>query len=403
MNLKLAWRNIWRNRKRSIITIVSIALAVFLAIFMRSMQLGMYANMIENVVGSYTGYIQIHGKNYWEEKTLDNSLKYEEDLEGSILKIEGVEAVIPRLESFSLASNDTVTKGVYINGVIPEKEKLVKSVDSRIIKGEIFKNNSQINIGKGVSKFFNLKVGDTLVIIGQGYQGMSAAGKFHIAGIVDMKNPTLNNMSVFMSLDALQNYLSADGIISNLVVVKKENMDERILRKTIEKKLSDDYEVMTWQEMLPELEQTILVDSIGGLLMVAILYMIITFGIFGTILMMTQERMYEFGVMVAIGMKKIKLMIIVLIETILLTLLGVLLGIIGVMPISYYFHKNPYILPGDQAAVMEKFGFESVVPFSIDYQIPLYHGLLIFVIALIITLYPLMIIVKLKPLKAMKQ
>ncbi len=402
MNLKLVWRNIWRNRKRSIITIVSIALAVFLAIFMRSMQLGMYANMIENVVGSYTGYIQIHGKNYWEEKTLDNSLKYEKDLEGSILEINGIEAVIPRLESFSLASNDTVTKGVYINGVIPEKEKLIKPISSRIIRGELFKNNGQICIGKGVSKFFNLKIGDTLVIIGQGYHGMSAAGKFHIAGIVDMKNPTLNNMSVFMSLKALQNYLSADGIITNLIVVKEEGSDEKSLRKIIENKLHDDYEIMTWQEMLPELEQTILIDSIGGLLMVAILYMIITFGIFGTILMMTQERMYEFGVMVAIGMKKIKLMVIVLIETIMLTLLGVLLGIIAVMPISYYFHLNPYVLPGDQAVVMEKFGFESVVPFSIDYQIPLYHGLLIFAIALIITFYPLIIIAKLKPLKAMK-
>ena len=402
MNIKLAWRNIWRNRKRSIITIVSIALAVFLAIFMRSMQLGMYANMIRNVVGSYTGYIQIHGKNYWEEKTLDNSLKYEKDLEKSILKIKGVEAVIPRLESFSLASNDTVTKGVYINGILPEKEKLLKPLSSRIISGELFKNDYQIDIGKGVSKFFNLKIGDTLVIIGQGYQGMSAAGKFHIAGIVDMKNPNLNNMSVFMSLKALQNYLSAEGIITNLVIVKKEKTDENALRKTIENNVSDAYEVMTWQEMLPELEQTILIDSIGGLLMVAILYMIITFGIFGTVLMMTQERMYEFGVMVAIGMKKRKLMLIVLIETILLTLLGVILGIIAIMPISYYFHKNPYVLPGDQAAVMEKFGFESIVPFSIDYQIPLHHGLLIFVISLIIALYPLMIIAKLKPLKAMK-
>jgi len=402
MNLKLAWRNIWRNRKRSIITIVSIALAVFLAIFMRSMQLGMYANMIENVVGSYTGYIQIHGKNYWEEKTLDNSLKFEKDLEKSILKIKGVEAVIPRLESFSLASNDTVTKGVYINGILPEKEKLLKPLSSRIIKGELFKNDHQIDIGKGVSRFFNLKIGDTLVIIGQGYHGMSAAGKFHIAGIVDMKNPALNNNSIFMSLRALQSYLSADGIITNLVVVKEEGADEKSLQKAIKNNLSKDYEVMIWQEMLPELEQTIVADSVGGLLMVAILYMIITFGIFGTVLMMTQERMYEFGVLVAIGMKKIKLMVVVLIETILLTLLGVFLGIAAVMPINYYFHVNPYVLPGDQAVVMEKFGFESVVPFSIDYQIPLYHGLLIFVIALIITLYPLMIIAKLKPLKAMK-
>ena len=402
MTFKLAWRNIWRNKKRSIITIVSVALAVFLAIFMRSMQLGMYANMIKNVVGSYTGYIQIHGKNYWEEKNLDNSINFDKNLEINILQTKHVKDLVPRLETFSLASNDTVTKGVYVNGVITEKEKLIKPIKSRLIKGSLFSNKNQIVVGKGVSKFFNVHIGDTLVMIGQGYHGMSAAGKFQVTGIVDMKNPGLNNTAVFMSLNALQYFLSADGVITNLVLVIDGKDNERSIKKEIQNKLSNAYEVMTWKEMLPELEQTIQADSVGGLLMVAILYMIITFGIFGTVLMMTQERMYEFGVMVAIGLKKLKLIKIVLLETILLSTLGVILGVLAVMPVNYYFYKNPYVLPGDQAQVMEKFGFESIIPFSIDYQIPLYHGLLIFFIALVIAIYPVIVILKLNPLKAMK-
>jgi ABC-type antimicrobial peptide transport system permease subunit len=136
--------------------------------------------------------------------------------------------------------------------------------------------------------------------------------------------------------------------------------------------------------------------------LVAILYMIITFGIFGTVLMMTQERMYEFGVIVAVGMKKMKLILIVLVETVLLTFLGVIIGVATVLPINYYFHENPYVLPGNQAEIMEKYGFESVIPFSMDYQIPLFHGLLIFGIALVISLYPIGIIAKLNPLKAMR-
>lgn len=402
MITKLAWRNIWRNKKRSIITITSISLAVFLAIFMRSMQFGIYANMIENIVGSYTGYVQIHGVNYWEEKNLDNALEYNDQLEQDILQTDGVIAIIPRLESFSLASNDTVTKGVMINGIIPEKEDLLKPIASRIIKGSIFQSKGQILLGKGLSKFFNLKIGDSLVMIGQGYHGMSAAGLFQLSGIVDLKNPNLNNTMVFMSLPDIQDYLSAENVITNLIITKKEKANEKFIKRDLKKKLGENYEVLTWQEMLPELEQTILADNIGGLLLVAILYMIITFGIFGTVLMMTQERMYEFGVMVAVGMKKMKLIFIVLVETVLLTFLGVIIGVVTVMPINYYFHENPYVLPGNQAEIMEKYGFESVIPFSMDYQIPLFHGLLIFGIALVITLYPIGIIAKLNPLKAMR-
>ena len=98
---------------------------------------------------------------------------------------------------------------------------------------------------------------------------------------------------------------------------------------------------MTWQEMMPEIQQVIQADSAGGLVMIFILYMIITFGIFGTVLMMTQERKYEFGVVVSIGMKKIKLIISMVYETIFLTSIGVLAGVVLSRPIVLYFHNNP--------------------------------------------------------------
>ena len=123
---------------------------------------------------------------------------------------------------------------------------------------------------------------------------------------------------------------------------KEEYDDEKEMAKVLSSTLSDDYEVMTWQEMMPELEQTIQADSAGGLIMVFILYMIITFGIFGTVLMMTQERKYEFGVVVSIGMKKFKLIITMIYETLLLTSIGVIAGIVLSRPLVLYFHYNPF-------------------------------------------------------------
>ena len=404
MLFKLAWRNIWRNRKRSMITVTAIVIAVFLSIMMRSLQLGMYDNMIHNVVGSYSGYIQVHSNGYWDEQVIDNAFSPDEKTLEVIHETDGVNNVIQRIQSGSLASNDTLSKFVFISGIEPQKEKLLTNWETRLIDGELLSDTStSINIGKGIASFFNLKVGDKLVFIGQGYHGMQAVGEYTISGILDMKNPKLNNVSVFMTLPLAQEFLSAEDLITHLVINKEEYDDEKEMAKVLSSTLSGDYEVMTWQEMMPELEQTIQADSAGGLIMVFILYMIITFGIFGTVLMMTQERKYEFGVVVSIGMKKFKLIITMIYETLLLTSIGVIAGIILSRPLVLYFHYNPLNLSGDQADVMEEFGFEAVIPFMSTYDIPLTHGLIIFCISLIITIYPALAILNLNPIKAMKR
>ncbi|MDC0231242.1 FtsX-like permease family protein [Aureispira] len=404
MLFKLAWRNIWRNKRRSLITIASIFVAVFLAVFMRSMQLGMYSSMIDNVVGAYTGYVQIHKKGYWEEQKVDNSLQAKPKLLQTITSTKGVKNIIPRLQIFTLASNGELAQGVMVNGVIQDKENLLIDWGTRLNSGQLLSGkDDELVIAKGIAKIFEVELGDTMVFIGQGYHGTNAAGKYVISGIVNLKNPKLNNISVFLNLKTAQNYIGAHNLLTHLIVDKKDIIDEEVLSSNLKSKLGKNYEIMTWREMIPELEQTIQADSVAGLIMIFILYMIITFGIFGTVLMMTQERTYEFGVLVAIGMKKTKLALTMILETIMLTLIGIFSGAVSVMPFAYYFHKNPIVLSGDYADTMENFGFDPVIPLSIDLSIPLTHGFIIFLISLIIALYPSWYIFKMDPVKSMKR
>ena len=403
MLLKLAWRNIWRNKKRSLITLVSVVIAVFLSLMMRSIQLGMYKHMIDNVVGSYSGYIQVHTKGYWDERSINNALKTDADFIEKIKKSKGVEAVLPRLENFGLVSIGELTKAVSINGVVLEEENKIQDISSKLIKGKLFSKPNEIIVGKGVASYFKIEINDTLVFMGQGYHGMMASGKYTISGIVDLKNPVLNKMTVLQSLEDAQDLFSAPGLVTSLVIDKTNSSDLIKVQNRILASLdTNKYEVLNWEEMLPELQQTILVDSIGGLLMVAILYMILTFGIFGTVLMMTQERKYEFGVLVAIGMKKWKLMIVVFIETIILSLVGVVVGVVISYPIMLWKHYDPLVLPGTQAEMMENFGFSAEIPFYIQPDLPLMHAALIFIIAVAVAFYPIYTIKKLQPINAMR-
>ena len=405
MLIKIAWRNVWRNKRRSFITIAAIFIAIFLSIFMRSLQLGMYDNMIKNVVGSFSGYVQLHSKGYWEDKNIDNSYEVSESVLNDIKRIDGVSNIIKRLQTGVLSSNNKLSKFLYVTGIEQEDEKKLTDWSKRLIQGTLLNNNrSSIIVAKGVAKYYDAKVGDSIILIGQGYHGMQAVGIFPIQGIIDMKNPNLNNMSVFMPLKVAQDFVSAKNRITNLVIDKEKYFDEIKIAKEVKSKVEiQSRDVMTWKEMTPELDQLIEADNAGGILIIIILYMIVSFGIFGTVLMMTQERLYEFGVLISIGMKKSKLMITLIFETIFLTLIGVFIGFIASRPIINYFHYNPLRLFGSAAAQLESAGFEPVLPFMNTYDIPFTHGLIIIIISLITCIYPIIIISKLKPVKAMNR
>ena len=112
--IKLAWRNIWRNKRRTLITIASIFFGVLLSTFMTSMQEGSYDQYITAIVNSYSGYIQIHKKGYWDDKVINNSFEFTDSVKGELNKVEKITCYAPRLENFALASTEDITKGVMI-------------------------------------------------------------------------------------------------------------------------------------------------------------------------------------------------------------------------------------------------------------------------------------------------
>ena len=406
MIFKIAWRNIYRNKKRSLITITSIFAALFLIIFMRALQFGFYDNLIKTVVESYAGYVEVHAKGFWDNQNLENSMVVDNELIKNIESVNGVENTVERLQSFSLISTGEKTRGGVINGVVIEDEQKITDWNNNIIDGSFQLERNEIIIAKGIAEYFDLQIGDSLILYGQGYRGMMAAGKYPVRGIIDLKNPNLNKLGIFMTLESARDYVSSDNISTHIIIDKRQYYSEDKILNDLESILSSDYEVMTWKETLPEIEQTITADSAGGLIMAFILYIIVVFGMFGTVLMMTEERKYEFGVLISIGMSRIRLFSIILVETVILSMIGVVLAILVTYPISYYFYLNPInivTLMGEGADVMiEEFGFDPVVPFSISLDIPFSHALIIFTFSLLISVYPAIRIFRLNPVKSMK-
>ena len=406
MIFKIAWRNIYRNKKRTLITVTSIFAALFLIILMRALQFGFYDNIIKTVVESYAGYVEVHAEGYWDNQSLDNSMEVDQKLINDISSVEGVENIVQRLQTFSLISMGEKTKGGVINGVDISDEQKITDWNKKMLSGSFNLGENEIIVGKGIAEYFDIRENDTLILYGQGYRGMMAAGKYPVKGVIDLKNPDLNKLGIFMAIESARNYVSSEEISTHIIIDKEQYYDEEKIVKDLSQILSKDYEIMTWKKTLPEIEQTITADSAGGLIMAFILYIIVVFGMFGTVLMMTEERKYEFGVLISIGMSRIRLFRIILIETIILSMIGVLLAIILTYPISYYFNLNPIdmaALMGEGAdQMMEDLGFSPLAPMSISWDIPLSHALVIFIFSLLISIYPAIKILNLNPVKSMK-
>jgi putative ABC transport system permease protein len=405
MYITLAWRNIWRNKRRSFITIGSITFAVFLACIMRSMQLGSYERMIENAARFYTGYIQIHENGYWDDKTIDNSFDYNSSLISSIEETPGVLVAVPRVESFALAAFGTKTKGALVLGVVPEKENELTLVKDKLVEGSFLADDDKsVVIGQGLAKYLKLNLGDTIILISQGYHGANAAGIYPVKGIVKFPIPEQNNGTIYLPLKEAQWFYNLENQLTSIsLVVDKAIHVDRIVADISAKVDTEALEVMGWPEMMPDLVQGIEIDNLSGQVMLWVLYAVIGFGMFGTFLMMTAERMYEFGVMMSIGMKRIIMQFTVFIEMAMVTSIGVLFGVIISLPILIYYFHNPIFMSGEAAQAMESFGVEAAYFFSLQSSLFYNQAWAIFFMALILSLYPLIVIWKLKPVKAMRE
>ena len=402
--IKLAWKNMWRNPNRTIITMAAIFFAVVLSIATSSLREGIFDNLVKNIVSFYTGYVQVHKKGYQNEQILDNSFEQSIDTERKIQHDKNISSLTPRLESFALASAENTTKACMVVGIDPEKENRVTFLKNKVIQGAyINARDNAVMLSQGLADRLKLNVNDTLVLIGQGYQGSTAAGKYHIKGIVRFGSPDLNDKIVFLPLIAAQEFYGATKMITSYILSLQNTKNLESTASSVESVLGNDYEVLTWGEIIPDVKQHIKTDTGNSKYVQGVLYLLISFGIFGTLLMMMVERKFELGMLVAIGMNKLQLVWLLLVESVMTVFTGCLLGILASVPVIYYFHSHPIKIGGDTAEIYQRFGFEPVFPTSLDASIFIRQGILVLIIGLILSIYPMYKVMVLNPVTSMKK
>ena len=401
--LKIAWRNLWRNTRRTLITSASVFFGVFFAVFMTSLQKGSFENMINNMARFYSGYIQIQQSDFREKPGVNNSFLMPEQLENAINSNQKITSSANRIQTFALASNEKKSLPAMIFGVNPEDENSISQLSKHISHGEYISSGSNdLMIGDVLANNLNLNVGDSLILLGQGYHGVTSVGIYKVAGLLDFPLPDLNRQIIYMDLANCQEFTSIGGLLtSNVIMVENTDDVDKVMSNLLPYS-SDEITIYSWQDLMPELLNLIEGKEASSAMIKSLLFLIIGFGVWATIIMMMHERKRELGVMIAIGFQKGKLLTMMMVESAFIGIIGIISGLAISYPIMYYLYKNPIIVTGEMAKTYKSMGFEPKIAFSANPELFYNPAITILVIFMVVSLYQIYFVAKLKVVDSLK-
>jgi len=403
--LKLGWRNVWRNKRRSIITTLAVTFAVMLSIAMRGIQLGTYEVNIRHVVELFTGYVQIQAPGYIDKPSLHKSFRMNRGLRAVLDEEPRIIAYAPRILGDGLISFRENSQGAVLFGIEPEAESKVSTISSRVIRGAFLDkaNSAEIIVGATLLENLRAAIGDEIVVLAQGFDGSLGNLKFTIVGAVKTGMIEIDRSAVFMHIEAARELLLMYGRATMIAVRLKDLPQIEPVEALLSPRLAlQDLDVLTWKEVMPGLEQGIEMDNVSGILTLAILVIVVAFGITNTVLMSITERFREFGIVLSLGMPSRMLIGVVLLETAMIVVMGIILGNVLAYGVNSYIAMNPIVFEGEFGKLYEEYGFLPRIESTVRFSSFLNNTLSILIVSILAVLYPLTKVLRLEPLKGIR-
>ncbi|HQO77826.1 MAG TPA: FtsX-like permease family protein [Thermodesulfobacteriota bacterium] len=407
LHVRMAWRNIWRNRRRTVLTLSAIAFATVLLVFMLSFQFGSYDVMINTAVRIHTGHVQVQARGYHENNDIRLVVTNYQMIGDRIKTIPSVQAYTYRANAFSLVSSKNRTYGAIVTGIDPPREAAVSTTASTMRQG-VFLSEGDFNqtvLGELLAANLKVTVGDEVTILGQGRDGSIAATVAEVKGIYRSGQDEFDRGSLQIPLAFFQEVYAMPDAVHEVVAVCHSLSDVDTVKAILIADLATitspySLVVLGWKELMPGLAQGIAIDLVSGIIMYLLLVFVVAFSILNTFLMAIFERTREFGVMMAIGVSPNRLARLLFLEAILMTALGVLIGIIGGSLLTWYFQIHGITLEG-VAEIARQYGLSSTMYPRLTLVTASVGPAAVMVITCLSALYPTLKVRKLRPVEAM--
>jgi len=407
IELKMAWRNLLRNPRRTILTITAIAFACMILVFMLSFQFGCYETMINASVKISTGHLQVMAKGYLADKKMRLVIKDKDQVARVLNRVSGIHAYTFRANGFCLVSSDKRTYGVALTGIDPIREANVSTLKSLVRKGRYIEPDDRyaVLMGEHLSRNLKVDINDDITVLGQGRDGSIAAAVLTISGIFNSGIDEFDRNVMMMALEGFQDVFSMGKSVHEAVITTNSLGDVARVQQQIQTEFhgggeNEDLMVPDWMDIMPGLLQGIQMDLVSGIIMYVILIVVVAFSIFNTFLMAIFERTREFGVMMAIGTTPSRVTTLVMFESICMTLIGMILGIVIGSMMTLYFQKYGIYIAGTED-ILKSYGIPDRLYPRLSLMSITAGPLVVFLITIASAVFPALKIRRLKPVDAM--
>ncbi len=332
--LRLAWRNLWRNRRRTGLTLSAMVLSVAFLIFMLAVWEGMLEDTLASVTRTYYGHVQVARRGYFAHpqvwKTVPLSWR------SRLLADEQVSGVSGRVETFVLLVSDRSSSAVRLLGVDGPEEREVTDLLSRLRGG--FPRRGEIALGEALARSLGVKAGDTVGILGQAADGSLLAENLVVRGILHTGNPQVDGHTALLDRSFLQDLLGLEDRVHVLVLRLRDPFQ---VEAWDFEGLSGEEEWRTWMDFLPAIAQILRVWRASEIFFGMLFYIAVVLVSLNTLYMMFFERVHEFAVWMAMGLRRRLLFGLVVLEGTWLALMAAGMGGLLGLVLAVGFHRFP--------------------------------------------------------------
>ena len=403
MILEIAWRNIWRNKIRSWVVIGSILVGIWSILFMLSFSYSLILGYIDNSIRYQTSHLQLHNPKWKEDKEVKYMLSNGDELLQSIVKESYVESAAIRTLVHGMVRSSRGARGITVKGVIPVQEAVVSHIDQKLIEGQYLsgKKRNEIIIAKKLAEKLKLRLGKKLVLQFQDVAGDIVAGSFRIVGLFSTANTLYDESFVMVNQKDLNRILEKPNASHEIAIFLNDvdQLEDAIMA------LQEKYPellVENYRDLSPDVKLYESQLDVSSTIFIFIFILALAFGIINTMLMAVLERNRELGMLMALGMNKIKVFLMIVLETLLLGLIALPLGLLTAWTSIRYFSKSGIDLSAFSAGI-EQFGMDTIIYTYLPQDQYFTMAFAVLLTALLGSIYPAIKAIGLRPVEAMRK
>jgi len=402
MIFKIAWRNIWRSKIRSFTVMGSVLVGVWALIFVLSFTAGFINSYINSAIENEISHIQFHNPKFMDEKEVQYTLTNTASIKENLSSNPKIKAFATRAINSGMLATARGSRGIQMRGIVAEEEANLTRLDEKIQEGaylDATKSKNAILVSRRLADKMKLKLKSKPILSFQKENGSTISAAFKVVGIYELGNAVFEESNVFVRQTDLNRLIEGENSVHEvaLLLTNLEELDS--VKNTLAAAFPATL-VQNYKEISPNVN---LYESQMGGSTYAIIFIVmlaLIFGIINTMLMAVLERTKELGMLMAIGMKRVQIFAMIVVETVFLAMIAAPVGLfLGYLTVSYYGNKGIDLSAYGKG--MEKFGFSDFVYLSLDSSSFITVTIAVAITAVLAALYPALKATKLKPIEAM--